>query len=191
MYRKHKPEIKKIRKDWSGNKFGKLLLLAYKYNLQSRQYYLAKCDCGIEKIVPVDCVRKGTIKTCNTCPKPTGKDHVEWQGVGEISKCLWNYIEHSAKIRNYEFSINIKYAWELFLAQNRRCALTGWEISFEPSYKLRHTRTASLDRKDNNKGYVEGNVQWLHRKVNRIKHTMHNDDFISMCKDITKNNDHN
>lgn len=87
----------------------------------------------------------------------------------EIRQSYWNSIISQAKQRNFDFSITIEYIWELFIRQNRKCKLTGVEIFFNGCDTGKSLRTASLDRIDSNKGYVEGNVQWVHKKVNKLK----------------------
>lgn len=42
----------------------------------------------------------------------------------------------------------------------------------------------SLDRIDSKKGYVVGNVQWVHKDINRMKNTFPQDYFIQVCKQI-------
>lgn len=59
------------------------------------------------------------------------------------------------------------------------CALTGWEISI--SYD---SRTASLDRIDNSKGYIKGNIQWVHTMVNMCRNKYTLEKFIEMCKSV-------
>ena len=44
--------------------------------------------------------------------------------------------------------------------------------------------TASLDRIDSSKGYVIGNVQWVHKDINIMKNKFDNQYFIDMCKKI-------
>ena len=87
--------------------------------------------------------------------------------------------------RGLPFDISLKEAWELFLAQNRKCALTGWDLS------LRETKTrgpsaesASLDRIDNNKGYTKDNVQWLHKDVNWMKGRFTQNRFLEICQTV-------
>ena len=43
---------------------------------------------------------------------------------------------------------------------------------------------ASLDRIDSSLGYIEGNVQWVERKVNIIKRELKQEEFIKLCQDI-------
>jgi len=45
---------------------------------------------------------------------------------------------------------------------------------------------ASLDRIDNNKGYIEGNVQWVIKKINYMKNTLSEKNFINLCNKISE-----
>jgi hypothetical protein len=48
--------------------------------------------------------------------------------------------------------------------------------------------TASVDRIDSSKDYVEGNVQWLHKDINRMKWDLDTDKFIELCKLVANKN---
>jgi hypothetical protein len=41
--------------------------------------------------------------------------------------------------------------------------------------------SASLDRIDSSIGYIDGNVQWLAGKVNMMKQSYTQEEFIEMC----------
>ncbi len=43
----------------------------------------------------------------------------------------------------------------------------------------------SLDRIDNLKGYIEGNVQWVHKRVNVMRNVLSIEEFLSWCEKIT------
>lgn len=101
-------------------------------------------------------------------------------GYEEINGTYWETIIRGAKDRNFEFNITIEYIWNLFLTQSRRCALSNMVLVF--GYK--QDATASLDRIDSSKGYVVGNVQWVHKDVNRMKWAFDEDYFIYLCKQI-------
>lgn len=107
----------------------------------------------------------------------------------EMSKTLWSRLISNASSRGFDFSISKEYVWNLFIEQNRKCALTGWDINFlEYIAKNRHRIwTASLDRIDSSKGYIEGNVQWLHKWVNVSKMDMTDKEFFEMCRDVHLN----
>jgi hypothetical protein len=113
---------------------------------------------------------------------------VHWKGYKDITGTYWGGIIKSAKDRNIEFNIDIAYVWNLFISQNEKCALSGIDIKFNHhSQNFKTSQTASLDRIDSSKGYVEGNVQWVHKSVNFMKHDMAEDVFIDFCKLIASN----
>ena len=80
--------------------------------------------------------------------------------------------------------------WQLYLKQNGKCNLTGWDIDFADGNKnhMKGGTTASLDRIDSSKGYVENNVQWIHKDVNFMKQEFTQDYIIKICKAIAEKN---
>lgn len=102
---------------------------------------------------------------------------LRWKGVGKLSGSHWRQIASAAKRREIEFNISIEYGWQLFESQHGRCAITGRPITFGKRGEV----TASLDRIDSNKGYVEGNVQWVCQTINQMKWTFSQREFVEMC----------
>lgn len=151
----------------------------------SRHYVLVQCTCGsnIKQEIPISHIKTKKHRGCEKC----SRFHTS-KGFGLLSGEYWALIISGAKKRNYEFNITIDYAWSLFLSQDKKCALSGLDINFEPNcvhnknVDFRRKRTASLDRIDNSKGYVEGNVQWVHKDVNLMKNYFSEDYFIKICK---------
>lgn len=97
--------------------------------------------------------------------------------VGDLSSGYWTNIINNAKTRNLEFSITPEYAWMLFVNQNYKCSLSGIDLNLKTIYEI----TASLDRINSSLGYVESNVQWVHKDINIMKNVLKNDDFIDIC----------
>ena len=81
------------------------------------------------------------------------------------------------KLKRKEPILTDTYLYELFLLQNRKCALTGAPLSLAKDDPL----CLSLDQIDPEKGYIEGNVQWLAWCVNRAKGDLALNDFYDMC----------
>ena len=106
----------------------------------------------------------------------------------EIHGKYWESVHRGAVHRGLPFEITIEHAWELFLKQGRKCALSGVPIQFATTWskKERGEASASLDRIDSTQGYVTGNVQWLHKDVNRMKQAFPEDKFIEYCQLIAK-----
>jgi hypothetical protein len=70
----------------------------------------------------------------------------------------------------------MQYLWDLYINQNKCCAITG---DYIPSIM-----EASLDRIDSSKGYIEGNVQWVTKQANLSKHVMSMDELYEFCKKV-------
>jgi GDP-L-fucose synthase len=106
-----------------------------------------------------------------------------WKGYGEISGAYWHVVIRRAKYRNIEISVTLDYIWQLFIKQERKCALTGIPICFTHTYagKEKTKQTASLDRIDLSKGYVIGNVRWVHKHVNTLKNTFDDEYLHNIC----------
>lgn len=117
-----------------------------------------------------------------------GDKNPQFKGVGKISKTWYNtkIIKAAAK-RGLEVNINLQYVWRLYKKQKGLCALSGVPIYFGRS-SYTHESTASLDRIDNNKGYVKGNVQWVHKDINRIKWVFTTETFLGLCKNVALHN---
>ncbi len=109
--------------------------------------------------------------------------HRDWKGCGDISRDWWSthvLREKSQTARvKVPVTITIQEAWSLFLNQNKRCSLSGLELSFNKRSEL---NTASLDRIDSSLGYTLGNVQWVHKHVNFMKRNYNQEYYIEMCK---------
>lgn len=136
----------------------------------------------------------------NFSAKPKGSKSPYFKGYGEIPMDFFSIIKRScagggkSNRKTKEFNITIEYIWELFVKQERKCALSGVELSMECTGKAcklaeTNTRTASLDRIDSSKGYVEGNVQWIHKEINIMKNNTLQSRFIDWCKLIAKHDE--
>lgn len=137
-----------------------------------------KCLCGNYFVSRGADLRLGRVKTCG-CRIRSRKQRC-WHGYEEISGTQWKNIYEGAIYRRIDLDITIEQIWDLFLKQNRKCALTGEEIILSPLSQ----KTASLDRIDNTKGYTIDNVQWVHKDINILKHAHRQEKFIELCKKV-------
>ena len=103
----------------------------------------------------------------------------------EIGGSYWNRILINSKKRNLALEVSIKDIWDKFIKQNKKCALSGVELSFR--LENRYDGTASIDRIDSTKGYTKENIQWIHKDLNRLKSNMTEDTLIKWCKLIVDN----
>lgn len=108
----------------------------------------------------------------------------------KICITFFKKIQSNAIKRNLIFNLDIDYLWELYLKQNKKCALTGVNINIinaTISHNY-HLNTASLDRIDSSKGYEKHNVRWVHKTINHIKSDLNDNDLIYLCHLISQNN---
>lgn len=183
-------------KDLVGQKFGMLTVVSkigsknWKSGSHKGTVWLCKCDCGSIKEYETSRLTSGRVKSCG-CYFNSDKfieNHSKWNKCGDIYQSWWNTRERDAKKRGYEFNIDIKYGWDLFIKQNRKCALSGIEIQFSKtlSKKDRYDITASLDRINNDKGYIIDNVQWVDKRINFMKHTLKQEEFLELCNAVAR-----
>ena len=121
----------------------------------------------------------GRCRSCSSRSKGKGKQ--KHFGFEEISGSFWGKIVRNAKRRDIEVDITAAIAWDIFIKQNRKCALTGKLLVFSKTKKEFVNQTASLDRIDSSKGYIKNNIQWVHKDINRMKQSYPQDYFIEMC----------
>ena len=88
--------------------------------------------------------------------------------------------------RGYQWDLTPEYILELYEQQEGLCALTGWLINWN---KKSLTASVSIDRIDSSEGYLQGNVQLLHKDVNMAKQQYSQEYFLSMCKAISERYD--
>jgi hypothetical protein len=134
--------------------------------------WLLRCGCGTEKLVDIYSAVKGTSKSCSPCSL---KDRLQennpaWRGARGVPGKRWSRLVNGAKTRGIEVTVDFDYVASLF---TDKCALSGLAIDKD---------TGSVDRIDSSVGYIEGNIQWVHKDVNRMKNNLDQARFVEVCK---------
>jgi len=180
-----------------GTKYGKLTILKawsekFPHHRSKEKVCECRCDCGKIVVVRGRYLRSNHKHSCGCLKLINNKNHHAWKGHGEISGTFWKQIQKGAnrRGRTLVFDITIEQVWDLFLKQNRRCALSGIEIRFSQRNNKhyiedRRVQTASLDRIDSSKGYTIDNVQWVHKSIQSMKMAMLDKDFIEWCNIVS------
>lgn len=161
----------------------------YKIGINHR-FIKCKCKCGKISEVRIDQLLRNKNKSCEKC-----SIHLKInrnKTIGDFSRSHFNDIKSSANSRKLEFNITQEYLWELYLKQNKKCKISGTDITLSPKIVNkkadRKNISASLDRIDSNIGYTTENVQWVHKWINIMKGALSDKDFIGICKIITEYN---
>lgn len=181
-----------MKKDLRNLTFGKLKVLDFHSKTRNGHIrYVCQCECGCNCNILSTHLLQGNSISCGKCTKIKGKNHLQWNGFEEISGNFWRNILRSSNgskgRRKIELSITKEYIWDLYIKQNKKCKFSNIELTFLIDGKDR-SFTASLDRIDSSLGYIEGNVQWVHKDINIMKNRFTDDYFIKMCKLISESN---
>ena len=84
------------------------------------------------------------------------------------------------------FDLSPEYLWRMFEKQKGKCALTNLDLTLNRSLKKQNVNwdviTASVDRINSDIGYVDGNVWWVHKEVNRLKNDYSLEELLYWCK---------
>ncbi len=157
------------------------------YNVNRKALWRCKCKaCGNIKDILQESIINNKLKSCGCARKKSGRLSHGWKGFGDISGVQYSGFVSNAKARNKKFNVSIQYLWNIFLKQNRKCALTGYNLFF---HKNEYDRgNASIDRINPSKGYIKGNIRWVHKDINYMRHTMTDKKLIFWCKKIIKFN---
>lgn len=100
---------------------------------------------------------------CNKCRAIKQAEYYKRQKDAFPFENRWENIKSRCKQENIHFDISPEYLKKIW---NGICPAFNVILTFEDK---NIDTFAELDRKDPNLGYIEGNVQWISRKANRIK----------------------
>lgn len=135
----------------------------------------ARCDCGKVAQLSAYILKHGLRKHCGCGRVPAKENRDPVKGCGDLTATYWSNVLRNARQREIPVGVPPEFAWQLFVEQECRCAVSGLTLT------LGANRTASLDRKDSSKGYVAGNLQWVHKDINGAKMKLTNEQFIELC----------
>lgn len=100
-------------------------------------------------------------------------------------------IKKNSKYRKQEYDIDIDYLHQLWEDQAGICPFTKQKLQLRThSYNNKivdKPYQASLDRIDNNKGYVKGNVRFVALIFNYAKNSFSDEQVIEFCQKVTSN----
>ncbi len=184
-------------RDLTGLRFGRLIVVSFvERDKRGEPLWKCICDCGIikEKVRHHGLVN-GATTSCGCYHKEKVKDvsHLTWYDEQRrnrdrkliLARPLYNRYKTQAKRRGREFNLTfdefIKYVFD-------NCNYCGTE----PIAELKvHQYTGSIlyngiDRVDNSKGYIEGNVVTCCEICNRAKLMMTREEFLSWIDRVYK-----
>jgi len=175
--------------DYIGQTINRWTIIGFSHlNNKGEQYWDVKCSCGNTAKTRVYPLVKGKSCGCKSCrPQSTIMVLEGWNPSMVFSSQYYYSIMSGASIRNLEFLVSPTYINELFIKQKGKCALSDIDLTFSKRFK-NHDGNASLDRIDSKLGYIEGNIQWVHKTINSMKLNLDENVFLDFCRKITIKN---
>ncbi len=103
----------------------------------------------------------------------------------EYTPFRW-YILRAKQRKQHEFNLDLQYLKELWEEQSGICPITGWNMILRTltDNRRKDTDDASLDRLDNSKGYVKGNVRFVSFIANMARNSFTDTELIRFCSDV-------
>jgi len=175
-------------KDLVGQTFDQLTVISRAENSLGRRgcRWNVACSCGSTLVVRNEAPIGRTKNKKVSCGCHTGgiknrssTNSPFWQSPNEIALRYLTHAKSGADKRSIEFLINLPYLKEVLLDQNYQCALTGLPLIIDHKDP---NHNASIDRIDSERGYVEGNIQWVDKRFNRLKWDLSEDTLAEMCR---------
>lgn len=179
--------------DMTGQKIG--LWLCKEYLKDTGGRWLCECTgCGKEAKVRGNKLRNGHTNGCGSCSGKTrakrkrseADDRYDDDLITYVPYWLFARFERGAIMRELDFELTGMQMEELYVKQDKRCAISNVPLQMEKHQYKTGLVTASLDRIDAGLGYTIDNVQWVHKEVNMAKKAMSDEVFIDMCQHVAE-----
>jgi len=172
------------RKYYVGQEFpnGRRITAVQGRNKHGHAQYAWECmNCGTPGSGPMQGHMIQKAQTSGRCCPLHLNEKSNYFGHGEVSGWRMAKLKETAKKRNLELNVTAEYLQFLWVQQDGKCAYTGRRLFLSQN---KSGDNASLDRIDSSLGYIEGNVQWVHVNVNRLKWSLREEDFIELCIEV-------
>jgi hypothetical protein len=154
----------------------------------NKSYRRVRCkSCNKEQWVEPYRLKNGSSNRCRLCPTHSGIQSPHWKGFGELGNHYLSKVKSNADKRNLEFTITPEIAYNKFQTQDERCFYSGVKLKlFRCKHNIPFNELASIDRRDNTKGYTAENIQWVSATVNLMKSDMTEDEFLGLVASINE-----
>jgi len=105
-------------------------------------------------------------------------------------KWFMRVIKRRNKEKGKDFDVDLKYLKELWEHQKGICPFTDWQLELpidSTNWNMDgdKLKRASLDRIDNSKGYVKGNVRFVAIMANYCRHIFSDNEVRLFCEAVT------
>lgn len=174
-----------------GQKFGRLLVVSQAPSKHKRAQWNCLCDCGNTCVANGKFMRQGKKRSCGCLRSEINKEKVKKLIAGNVlpdGEAAFNLLYASYRCaaynRDLDFFIEKPEFKEL---TQKNCFYCGKHpsVTYKSSLSGGYLYNG-IDRRDNFKGYVEGNVVPCCKYCNWMKNAFEEKLFLQHCADITE-----
>lgn len=133
----------------------------------------------------LDRFEKPNIRTCKLC-RSKRKVEIFTSSHFRFLKTVYVQLRYSRQKQGISWKIIPEDLYELWEEQRGRCALSGEQLTLERGQGGLETNV-SVDRIDPKGVYEKKNIQLVAKRVNLMKHTMNETEFLQWVLKIYKN----
>lgn len=170
----------KLRKDFTGQKFGMLTVIDLAYIRNNRSYWNLKCDCGNSIVKLIKKVNSLKYTSCGCLVKEGQSQTMKKHGMtGHPVHAVWSSMLDRCRLPTHQ-------AWHNYGARGIKVC-ECWQESFENFWSDMgndYEYGLTLDRKDVNGNYCKENCRWITMKEqsrNRRNNTIIDTPWGRMC----------
>jgi hypothetical protein len=98
-------------------------------------------------------------------------------------------IKRSSKKRNHTYDVDIEYLEMIWKKQEGICPFTKEKLQLKTHSDDRFSTpySASIDRIDNSKGYIKGNIRFVALIFNYARNVFTDEEVLGFCKKVASN----
>ena len=165
-----------------GERFGRLIVIAEAEPMGPRRDMasLCRCDCGKEKIIRTHSLKLGLSHSCGCLIGDVARSRRLPIEIAS-TKSIYHYVKANAKSRKHLFELSPEDVAGLVF---RECFYCGDKPSNVSRRYGCGVAFNGIDRVNNSKGYVPGNVVPCCRACNISKHARSAEEYIERCKRV-------
>lgn len=167
--------------------FGKWKVIEYSH-YSNEHYWKVLCSgCNKEYTRRAGQLVNKRSSGCQSCNAFEREKYSFWEGIDGIS------IQYLSKLkfRKKEIQLTLQDLVDQWKLQKGLCAYTGLVLTLVSKDTEWAQSSASIDRIDSTKGYIKGNIQWVHKKINIMKMDLSDSEFITWCSFVSNYRDMN
>lgn len=106
-----------------------------------------------------------------------------------LNKCRSKTSHRNKRGRQHEIDIDAEYLKSVWFSQDGKCAVSGIPMILKYKESSEYNPfTGSVDRLDNSKGYIKGNIRYTCLMANYALSTWGDEQLFEFCKAVVYNN---